>query len=538
MVLSFLFPARCVLLMGDEAIRVYDTQADGANLVDAVPWSAEDFEDTLSDLISNRCKGKPVLIVNDMVEQHYRKERVPVATPFDRAAIVKRKLAGLFQNYPVRAALGLKRRRTPGAAKLGRNIPGRMYLFAGMPVTEALKKTMKAIEKSMARLNGFVFLPVESASMVSRLALKIRGTTPQEDMTRWTIFIGQHHGGGLRQIVVRDGELALTRMTPIIDTDLNPDDWARDVVQEFKSTMGYLARFGYEAHDGLDIIVVCGNAPTAYFERHFQTDGTLHLMSSLDVADKLGLQITAQDDIRYADPIHAAWIGQKRSFALPLTPDFYTRIAVPREAVLFCMVLLAGAIAWLGFNIFFDMQKASAVRNDLIYAQQQQAMARTNLEQVKQREDETGYNFLKVENVLDIYERINSGRIDTENLIRRLGIALRPGIWYTSMRVEQSRNPEFRSFDQNAGTDPVRSFYDISLETQLDETMTADEAFRLVNRLQRNLRQLFPDTEVVVTRHIADVNYSARMSGQADEQNRSEERVSRSASLMIRGLSL
>jgi len=51
---------------------------------------------------------------------------------------------------------------------------------------------------------------------------------------KWTVFIGQHQSGGLRQVVVREGELALTRMTAVGSHDENPMNWAREVQQEFK----------------------------------------------------------------------------------------------------------------------------------------------------------------------------------------------------------------------------------------------------------------------------------------------------------------
>ena len=77
-----------------------------------------------------------------------------------------------------------------------------------------------------------------------------------KEKASWTIFMGQQSSGSLRQIVTRNGELALTRMTPIVDTDIEPALWAREVTEELDSTMSYLARFGYKKEDGLDIIIV------------------------------------------------------------------------------------------------------------------------------------------------------------------------------------------------------------------------------------------------------------------------------------------
>ena len=64
----------------------------------------------------------------------------------------------------------------------------------------------------------------------------------------------------MRQIVIKDGELALTRMTPVSEDTSNVVRWASEVHQEFKATMSYLTRFGFQQEDGLHIITIA-NAP-------------------------------------------------------------------------------------------------------------------------------------------------------------------------------------------------------------------------------------------------------------------------------------
>src|SRR5690606_1109519 len=103
-----------------------------------------------------------------------------------------------------------------------------------------------------------------------------------------------------------------------------------DVVGEFRATMGYLSRFGFDAHDGLNIII-CGNTPTDKIQEELGREGALHLLSSLDAADALGIHIGQQDDVRYADPLHAAWAGRKRTLLLPLSTTALEKIARPRR---------------------------------------------------------------------------------------------------------------------------------------------------------------------------------------------------------------
>ena len=44
MSLSFLSPARTVLLVSDEYLSVFSVSSSGVRLVDALPWEAENFE--------------------------------------------------------------------------------------------------------------------------------------------------------------------------------------------------------------------------------------------------------------------------------------------------------------------------------------------------------------------------------------------------------------------------------------------------------------------------------------------------------------
>lgn len=106
--IPFLFPSRCVLLMEDEGLLVYEATPARIHFVDLLSWETANFEQTLARLISKKTRGKRVLILNDMVEQHYRKERVPHAGPLYRFVLLRRRLAEVFRPHPIRAALRLK----------------------------------------------------------------------------------------------------------------------------------------------------------------------------------------------------------------------------------------------------------------------------------------------------------------------------------------------------------------------------------------------------------------------------------------------
>ena len=110
MSLSFLSRNRTVLLVSDEALYIYSASASGVDLIAAVDWDNADFERVVVETITKKCGRKPVLILNDMVEQHYRKEKVVKvgAGLGDKSGMIKRKLNVAFPSYPVRAAFPLK----------------------------------------------------------------------------------------------------------------------------------------------------------------------------------------------------------------------------------------------------------------------------------------------------------------------------------------------------------------------------------------------------------------------------------------------
>src|SRR5690606_25566338 len=114
MALPFLKKTRCVLLMADEALYVFRALPGNVSLLDTVPWQEPDFEDIVSGYITRECRAKPVLLVNDMTDQHFKGgQRLPRVGLMDKGAVLKRKLRVTFPNYPIRGALPVKAVKPP-----------------------------------------------------------------------------------------------------------------------------------------------------------------------------------------------------------------------------------------------------------------------------------------------------------------------------------------------------------------------------------------------------------------------------------------
>ena len=209
--LSFLTPNRTVLLTSDDALYVYSVSSRGVKLVDVVPWGAQNFIDNVSNILAKDCAKRPVLMLNDMVEQHYRKERVLKSgvSSLDKQTMIKRRLSVAFGKYPVRAAMLLKEK----IPKTKNQPASDIYIFAAIPESDSLNKTISAVKKSLASVAALCLLPVESSDMVRTLSQKLSKKGSKK--ATWSIFIGQHRSGNVRQVVTKNGELALTRMSPL-----------------------------------------------------------------------------------------------------------------------------------------------------------------------------------------------------------------------------------------------------------------------------------------------------------------------------------
>lgn len=503
MSLSLLAPNRTVLIISDDALYIYSTGSRGVKLVDTVPWNADSFERHVSDTISKSCGGKPVLILNDMVEQHYRKEKIPNVSVADKANVVQRKLKVAFPNYPVRAALPLKEK----IARTEKSLGGSLYIFAAVPASEAFSKTMGAVRSSLAPIAGFCLLPVEACDMVSKLSERLEKRDKSKHKARWTIFVGQHQGGGLRQIVTKDGKLALTRMTPVSDHTDDSMQWANEVNQEFKATMSYLSRFGYDSSDGLNVIIISDHASGELIQDMIEASCNFYTLTLRDASSLLSLGISVLDDTHYADTLHVAWIGRKSKFILPMKAKEIERVSQPRQvAALVSVFMLLGA-AFQGYQIADNFQTLSVTKGDVDDLVQTKAQLDLQYQKEVQKKEELGFDIQLIQSALAVYDSLESEKIDALPLFYSVGRALG-----RDMRIDRIEVGHY------AGSDSLQDFivseqtpdpiYTAKMQMTFPSTTDAQKGNAEVQALQARIQQLMPDTHVQVTKLLEDYEYS------------------------------
>lgn len=337
---------RRVLLVGGEGVVLYGPTGKGVDRETSISWEVPNFDQQLIEAFGAKHQSSSVVVVFDGADQTYRKEEnIPKLSPFDRPRFVKRKLEVAFPSYPIRASLEVKPPKQKGkAAKAGpKDLPS--YLFVALPETDQLDRIGNAMFEAGVPVAGFGLLPLESTGLVNELSDKVFGG--QGKKSRWAVLIGQHETGGLRQVVIKDGNLALTRLTPTSEAGVSGTGWVEEVTREFKATLTYISRFGYSNDDGLDVIVVCGDVEKQFFDQKAIPVTNFRCINLTEALRFVGVRAFGLEKTNFADALHAAWVGRKPALKLPVRIPSIHRIMAPRLAARFGSILMVLTI--LGF---------------------------------------------------------------------------------------------------------------------------------------------------------------------------------------------
>lgn len=136
----------------------------------------------------------PAYLMVDAVEEDYRVETLPHVRGRDRQQLVARKLKQLYRSTPYCAAW--TQGRDAGKRK------DDVYLFAALSNPDMLFGWVQALARRQTPLVGIYTLPIVSVELAARLKLQAQN-----------LLLVSQHATGLRQTVLRDGKLRLSRLT-------------------------------------------------------------------------------------------------------------------------------------------------------------------------------------------------------------------------------------------------------------------------------------------------------------------------------------
>ena len=399
-----------ILIVGNDGAQLYLVSGKKISLYGDFLTSSETLTDELRTAFS--AVKAPLLVLLDVVEQQYRKETIPSVGKFDRTKVIQRKLLMAFPQQEMRAFLPLTQK--PGDAE------GLTLLFAALSVGPVIEKIMAAILGSEIFVSGVGLLPLESTSLVNKMVQLTHDRAKISNDTRWSILMTYHKTGGLRQIVVKDGELALTRLTPL---SANPNDaraLTEEMSREFNSTLIYLSRFGYIPTDGLDLIVVSSAAVCQHFRQLPLPVTHLYPLTQDEACQLLGVTPTGTDSFVFSDIIHAVWGGLQRKVSVPLTAPIVNKVKSIRQGVRAAIILLFLASCYLLYENTTLQADAIALQSDIVEQQSKKQVLQHQAEELKKTLNTLKYDPEKIATVLSLGNAYAKKTLDVEPTLQLL----------------------------------------------------------------------------------------------------------------------
>lgn len=498
--MSLFNPGKRILLIGGEGIVLYGPAKGGIEREIALSWESPDFDQHLTEVLGKQHQKSPILILFDGADQTYRKEEnIPKLSVFDRRRFIQRKLEQSFLSYPVKASIEIV---PTGRGVLAAKAPS-AYLFVAIPETERIDRVVENILEAGNPLVGFGLLPAESQGLVTHVEDRLFGK--KGDQSRWAILIGQHEMGGLRQVVVKDGNLALTRMTPVSEAGIRGPEWVEEVMREFRATLTYIARFGYKPEDGLDVVVVCADAEKHYFENKAMPVTNFQCVSVAEALSAIGMDKgDTFEDVNYADVLHAAWASKKKSLEIAVSVPSIHRITRPRRIVRLAMAALMLALLVLGGFTANDYQAYAGIKDTIEVTRLQKVRLEKDLAQVLAEAEKLPAKPAVVRAVMATKDLLDKNSVNITPTLQALYNAFNGRVRLETLSFEH-RPPEALN-TESTGTPAVGGLPSVSAEPPIRIAfrfkfimdMPLEQKIKEADLLVQNLKRVFPEYRVKI----------------------------------------
>jgi hypothetical protein len=531
-----------VLMVGGEGVVLFSPSGkSGMERELSVAWDVPDFEDQLTEGLT-RGSGKSLVILFDGADQTYRREEnIPKLSPIDRPRFVKRKLELAFPSYPIRASMevkagGAKKKKGFSLSGGGGTKSAPSYLFVALPETEQVDRVSAAVMEAGIGVAGFGLLPTESASLVTELSEKVFAGSPGR-RSRWALLVGQNETGGLRQVVVKDGNLALTRLTPASDAGTSGPGWVEDVIREFKATMTYISRFGYTPEDGLDVMIVCGDIEKEFFSGQDMGVQNFKCLNPGEALKHIGVRSFGLEKNNFADPVHAAWVGKKRSLRLPVRVPSLHRIHAPRLAAnLGAIVLALGVIGILGVSSQ-ALLSYNSTQNEISLKENQKQLAEREYTEASKAFDDLPMNPAIVRSAMAVKDMLEKNTVDLSPFLYKFRAALGGDIILEDLKMEHKPSAALEGGARGAGvmagfmvggqqTDE-RGKLKVTFSFSLPDRLPLEQKIIRSEELQAALKTAFPEYDVVILQPFSGMQRDGSLRGTAGDIGDSSVQASR-----------
>ncbi len=522
--ISFLRAKRRILMMGEDGIVLFSSGSSGVEREGALPWTLPNFGSQLTDMLQRKNRQWPVFVLFDANDQTYRPEVLPKVSSLDQPKMLRRKLDAAFPTYPVRAALRIKDKKNKDGG-------GPKYLFAALPDTGMLENVARTLYAAEVPIGGLSLLPVESADLVAALAKSLDFNVGQT--SQWRVLITQNETGGLRQVVVKDGRLVLTRMIQIAEENMTGVAWVDEVVREFKASLSYLSRLKYVPAEGLDVMVVCGETEKQAFtqkQQMFQAT-RLQCLTADEAMAALGLKLIRKQIVKpiFGDIIHAGWLGQKSSLMMPVSMPAIAKVQKPRAVAKVAVGLLVLGALGSGGMLASDWQDYMSLQEEVEQQSSQQALLQREYDDESKIFNELPIRPEVVRAAMNVRKLLDDNSMHPGRIFEIVRRALGSDVVVETIKLTHAPGAQL---PVSGGGGPGRAAMpvpgakdngkiNLTFSYSLSKDMTLEQRVSHTEGVVRQLRSMLPDYKVQVTSQFGKVSRTGRFSGKIGEATNS-----------------
>ena len=487
-----------VLNVGDDNVVL--TKFTGGKVANAWLGSPDPAMATeeLGEALAEDKKAR-ISVLFDTLDQSFKEEEIPRVGILDRRKVLARHINMAFPGANIRGA-----RLVNETSK-----KTLVYEFASVPLDGHIPGWLDFVDSLPNPLAGIHAIATENVDILD--ALLPKDLPVEEGRNHWRHLIGVNVTGGLRQIIAKNGRLSLTRLTQAPPPETPPDEFSSMIIADFKATITYIRRLGYQVGEPLDLVVLTtAENKVLLQERDWDGARSVSVYTPYEAGAMLGLGSLGREDQAFADVLHAAWFASKRKSLLPLTRaaalgdtkddlrDLGFALA-PYAAG----IALAGTLGWSGWT-YYNYGEAKAQNAGLI-AQLDQVKAALQ----KQKDVLAGlpYQAGQVKNVIDVAGTLDVGKVNMSPLMANVAAALDSDAIVLDF--------SFKASSPSPTGKGAATPQSLEVSMRLAKTIAnAEEAVQTARRLNQRLTASFgPDYKVTMTKEPVGAQAAQELSG-------------------------
>lgn len=497
-----------ILVVGNDGVQLYVTNGRHTTLY-------ADYSNTggtLSTVLATAFKrnNAPLTLMFDVVEQQYRKETIPKINFLDKKKVIQRKLAMAFPQQQMRAFLPSKQKPKEGDSMVA--------LFAAMSPNLTVVQIMDAVLSSEVTVTGNMLLPVESTTLLTKMKASLHTQAKTPNRSRWAVLMTLHKTGGLRQIVTKDDELALTRLTPLAIDPYDTNALVDEMEREFAATLAYLSRLGYVQGDGLDMIIVSSETACQRFRQHAMPVTHLYPVTPVEAGRLAGLKLSQDpQEAVFSDILHAGWSGVQRKSLMPLSSPLMDKITEARRIAQGLIFILVLALGYAGWQVFVQQGNISMYENEILDINMRKATLQSEHDELAKKLNTLKYDPERTRVALETYDKIAGKTLHVEPLLEKIVKSIDKSSMILQEIQVETMDPVVDPVAAAATGEMPKMQMTVTMKVGFVSNTSVESAALQTNALKDKLRQIFPDHDVTIDTMVGNLALDKTVQGISEQ---------------------